>query len=701
MTFYNVLKNDEINQQRMIENVYGRWDVCYENFSNQNKTILKQTRKVDEMVEVEITGILDNSCMIANYQKDFFDLASIKIRGRLPQNNQEILSKTGNIGDRVTLSIKHQDYQMTIVGLINDYDQKWVMNAYDYFSYDLDTIKTQTFVSGQVNNNTLNSIDFNNQVIYKNYPVLAIPSQYAYYHYVNNSLTEASSTIDDDSSQTDDLNIVMVFAIIGILASHVYTMNDQKEKLLLYKSLGMTNKQLFTYIFYETVVLALLAFLISVFLSYLLSYGVYQIIDNYTKQVIFTYHFVSMIPYIAVIFLVIIISAFFACYIILIQSLGSVIHKKERTIKKKYHKAARMTVFQISRKEMNYHGGYMTSIAIMSAIILTLFSSLISYPIENLYQLADGERYCFYYRIETDHPHMFDNISLQSKQYKIIEKCCIKYEENGMSYQPFVAYQDDEDYSQYQLIEGRMIENEGECVYKYEGYTVYSDDDNGELEVVRYQPTPPQIGKMIHIYDDKGNVIKSLKVVGIIFQEEIETNYLESQFDARYSDYYLVDKQSLPTNNIEYSYEGYSSKDILPLLKSEDNQLSIYINYDSQIDTKTSIESFIQDILLIIVGIVFIILTFIVFIDRLFKDLKLLRCLGMTNKQVLKMNMVIYCYSMLVVVVYYNIYTSNSLLETSILFIYMFVFFVIFMILTYVQLKKDDSFLPSDVKRYY
>ena len=74
MTFYNVFKNDEINQQRVLENVYGRWDVCYENFSKQNKTFLKQTRKVDEIVDVEITGILDDGCVMANYQEDFFDL---------------------------------------------------------------------------------------------------------------------------------------------------------------------------------------------------------------------------------------------------------------------------------------------------------------------------------------------------------------------------------------------------------------------------------------------------------------------------------------------------------------------------------------------------------------------------------------------------------------------------------------------------
>lgn len=701
MTFYNVFKNDEINQQRVLENVYGRWDVCYENFSKQNKTFLKQTRKVDEIVDVEITGILDDGCVMANYQEDFFDLASIELKGRLPQNNQEILSKTGNIGDRVILSIDHQDYQMTIVGLINDYDQKWVMDAYDYFSHDLDIIKTQTFISGQISNNTLDGVDFNNQVIYKNYPVLDTPSQYAYYHYSNNILTEGYSYIADDSSQTDDLNIVIVFAIIGILASHFYTMNDQKEKLLLYKSLGMTNKQLFIYIFYETVILALLAFLISFPFSYLLSYGVYQMIASYTKELIFDYHFISMLPYVAVIFLTIIIAAFFACYIILIQSLGSVIHKKERTIKKKYHKASRMNVYQICCKEMSYHRGYVTSIAMISAITLTLLSSLVSFPVENLYQLTGDENQNFYYHIETDQPHILDNISFQSKRSEIIEHCCTQYVDNEMTYEPFVVYQEDKDYSQYQLIEGRMIENIDECVYKFEGYKVYSDEENGESQVVGYEPLPPQIGEMIHIYNDTGNIIQSLKVVGILFQEEIETNYLKSQFDAINENYYLVDKQSLPMNNMYYSYEGYSSKDILPFLKSDAKRLSIYINYENQIYTKTSIESFIQDILLIIVGIVFILLIFIVFIDRLFKDLKLLRCLGMTNKQVLKMNMYIYCHSMFLVVVYYNIYISYYLSKISILFIYMFIFFVIFMVLTYVQLRKDESFLPADVKRYY
>ena len=230
MIFYNVLRNDEINQQKVKESLYGRWDICYENLSNQDKHRLKKTRKIDEMLQVEMTGILDDGSYMANYNKQFFDLASIKVQGRLPSKQNEILSKKGKINDVVTLNINGQDQQVTIVGLINDYDKNWVMIAYDYFSYERDMIKTHTFVSGETMSNSLGSYHgLHNHIVYMNYPLLSTPSQNVSYNY-NGSIymTEYGSSVDSDPSQTNYFNIILVFAIIGILVSSVYTMKDQK-----------------------------------------------------------------------------------------------------------------------------------------------------------------------------------------------------------------------------------------------------------------------------------------------------------------------------------------------------------------------------------------------------------------------------------------------------------------------------------------
>lgn len=703
MTFYNVLKNDEINQQKVKERVYGKWDICYENLSNQDKQMLKKTRQIDEVLQVEVTGILDDGSYMANYNKEFFNLASIKVQGRLPSNQNEILSKKGKINDDVTLKINGQDQQLTIVGLINDYDKNWVMIAYDYFSYDREMIKTHTFVSGETMSNFLGSYHGSkNHAVYMNYSLLSTPSQYVSYIYDDSGyMTGFGSSVDDDSSQTNYFNIILVFAIIGILASSVYTMKDQKERFLLYKALGMTNKQLFVYIFYETIVLALMALMISIPFSGLLSYGILQIIYYYTKQGSFVYDFISMLPYVAVIFLTIVIAAFFACYIILIQSLGSLIHKKERTIKKKYHKAKRMTVFQISCKEMGYHKSYIFSIAIISAFTLTLLSSLLSYSLQNLYQINQSGTPYFYYRIYFPQKENLDIASFHDLGYQRFATVPVK--DSLKAYDDvatLVGYQK-EDYSQYQLIEGRMIENIDECVYKFKGYAVYSDEEDGNSHIIGYKTydglSYPKIGEQVDVYDENGNIFQSYKVVGLLFQDEWESDDNQVQLPDDYSSCYLVDEQTLPENE-KFTYVGDSSKYLLPILVEKYNQMTIDIYYQETTFTTTTIESFIQDMILIIVGVTFIILIFIVFVERLFQDLKLMRCLGMTKKQALQVNVYIYCYSMLLVACYDLIYTTQSLI---VLFVYMSLFFIIFMSLTYFKLKTEDSFLPTEVKRNY
>ena len=701
MTFYNVLRNDEINQQKVKESLYGRWDICYENLSNQDKQSLKKTRQIDEMLQVEMTGILDDGSYMANYNKQFFDLASIKVQGRLPSKQNEILSKKGKINDVVTLNINGQDQQVTIVGLINDYDKNWVMIAYDYFSYERDMIKTHTFVSGETMSNSLGSYHgLHNHVVYMNYPLLSTPSQNVSYNY-NGSIymTEYGSSVDSDPSQTNYFNIILVFAIIGILVSSVYTMKDQKERFLLYKALGMTNKQLFVYIFYETIVLALVALIISILISVLLSYGILQIIYHYTKQGSFDYDFISMLPYVAVIFLTIVIAAFFACYIILIQSLESLIHKKERTIKKKYHKAKRMTVFHISCKEMKHHQNYIFSIAIISAFTLAMLSSLLSYPLQNLYQVEQSGMPYFYYRIYFPQKEKLDIPSFHDLSYQRFATATIKDSLKISDAATLVGYQK-ENVSQYQLIEGRMIENSDECVYKFKGCAIYSDEEDGDSSIIGYETydglSYPKIGEQIDVYDENENLFHSYKVVGLLFQDELES-YDQRKFDEVHDSYYLVDEQTLPENE-KYVYEGDSSKFLLPILEEKYNQMTIAIYYQETTFTMTTIESFIRDIVLVVVGVTFIILIFIVFVERLFQDLKLMRCLGMTKKQALQVNMYIYCYSMWFVVCYDFIYTTQSLI---ILFVYMSIFFIIFMSLTYYRLKADDSFLPTEVKRYY
>ena len=184
--------------------------------------------------------------------------------------------------------------------------------------------------------------------------------------------------------------------------------------------------------------------------------------------------------------------------------------------------------------------------------------------------------------------------------------------------------------------------------------------------------------------------------MGLLFQDELES-YDQRKFDEVHDSYYLVDEQTLPENE-KYVYEGDSSKFLLPILEEKYNQMTIAIYYQETTFTMTTIESFIRDIVLVVVGVTIIILIFIVFVERLFQDLKLMRCLGMTKKQALQVNMYIYCYSMWFVVCYDFIYTTQSLI---ILFVYMSIFFIIFMSLTYYRLKAEDSFLPTEVKRYY
>ena len=358
-----------------------------------------------------------------------------------------------------------------------------------------------------------------------------------------------------------------------------------------------------------------------------------------------------------------------------------------------------MTVFHISCKEMKHHQNYIFSIAIISAFTLAMLSSLLSYPLQNLYQVEQSGMPYFYYRIYFPQKEKLDIPSFHDLSYQRFATATIKDSLKISDAATLVGYQK-ENVSQYQLIEGRMIENSDECVYKFKGCAIYSDEEDGDSSIIGYETydglSYPKIGEQIDVYDENENLFHSYKVVGLLFQDELES-YDQRKFDEVHDSYYLVDEQTLPENE-KYVYEGDSSKFLLPILEEKYNQMTIAIYYQETTFTMTTIESFIRDIVLVVVGVTFIILIFIVFVERLFQDLKLMRCLGMTKKQALQVNMYIYCYSMWFVVCYDFIYTTQSLI---ILFVYMSIFFIIFMSLTYYRLKADDSFLPTEVKRYY
>lgn len=696
IALFNTLNNDRIIQQKVKEKLYGNWNICYEDINDNDIKIIKDLKDYEKLVNVELVDVLDQNILVANYQKDFFDMAFIQLTGNVPKNNNEIIVKKsiGQIGEKIDLKINGIFRQFLIVGTINNYDKYWCIHGYDYFTYQLSPMHLQTYIKGNINSYEHNS----SNVVFNLFLESSIGDLFVEYN-LNDDNYSFVSHGDDESKKT--VNIFLVFVIVILLVGIIYTMNQRKERFLLLKSLGMSNRQVTEYIFYETVCLMLISLVISLVLGCLLSWFMSLLIFTLTGYYHFSYDLYSLIPYIGILFLMMLVATYFSYIIISFQSLDSLIHKKRRTKMKKYHKACKMNIFHLANREIKQHYSYMIGIIVLSIYLLMYTMNAVKYINMHFYgqsyNASINDEDSYYYGLTFNQKTYFDNDEINNfAERQFCNKYVNKYtisdsEEFECTISQLVAYKDN-DFDDIKLSEGRMPTNSHECVIKY----LFSSQEKDKQ--------PYDIGDTLLIQNEENEKKIPFQVVGIIYYEDDSAyygvnDYIEDQ------DYLLVLEDAILKDEWRYYYRFSTKKDITLFLNEKYDLYSFRKEYKNQLYFQSTIIDFMYDMMTIIIAFVFLGVVIKIFIEDILKDLKLLKCLGMTNKQALNMSVYIYGYCMMMNAFWFMVYVildRCDIKNTIIVFIiYLAIMLLVFVSMMNHQIKKEYNFLPSDVKRYY
>lgn len=715
IAIYNTLYNDQIINQKTREEQYGNWNICLEDISQKDLGLIKNTKDYESITDIELTGILDNDSQIANYQNDFFQLAHIELTGQVPKNDNEIIVKKGlgKIGETLSLTFNKQTNQYKVVGTINDYDEKWCMNAYDYFTYKLTPIHHYIYIKGNPQYETIFSdavfnLLLDDTVVYRA----------AAYNRYNNEGTGLFASVDLGEYENNAFNIILAFAVIGVFVGISYNMSQRKERLLLFRSLGMANRQMRDYIFYETICLVLISLIISFVLGYSLSWFMSYMISLLTGQYYFSVQLFALFPYIGILILMTFVASYFSYMIISLQSQDSLIHKKRRMKIKKYNKAHKMNVFHITNKEIRNHYNLILCIIVLSVYVLYALTSFIDYSRYNAgafsYQIYDGEDIYFKYSLKSSQPIIYDKKKIE---YMVGEK---KFSENYMrdnevstseslityenGHEHFIQdtiselmltpYQEEDD--NFMIYKGRKPEKNNECLYEIYGNAQDVLNENLDYDV----------GDTISLHNIYNQLQLEYKIVGIAYVFDYYDDFVYSE-----GKHFVVLEDSIPESEWSYLYAFYDNRDLSFYFNNNYDDFTLSMEYNNATYTKSMVKDLLYSFITVIIGIVFLILILKIFIDKVVKDLKLMRCLGMTNKQIIKMISYMFGYCFIIVLGIYSLYVVNSYAYIVniayrktfvIIFISYFTgVFIAILLLIYFKLKKVFNFLPSDVQRYY
>lgn len=719
IAFFNTLKNDQIISQKMREKLYGNWNICYEDIDDESLKLIKNIKDYKSITDVELIDVTSSNERIANYNESFFQLASIKLTGHIPQSNDEIIVKKhiGKIGETINLTINDQFKQFKIVGVINDYDQKWCMDAYTYFTYQLTPIHHQTYIKAKIRTYLQNDTHY----IFNTFLEDSITEFSIQYQFFNHEsfMNEYQYEIGNTDYQTS-IDIVLVFAVIGLLIGISYTMTQRKERLFLLKSLGMTNRQMLTYIFYETICLVVFSLIVSFGLGFILSWLMSLMISCLTDKYYFSFHLGSLISYLGILVLMILVITFFSYMIISLQSLDSLIYRKRRTKLKKYNKAIKMSVFHLTNIEIKHHAGIFLSVIILSVSILVTLTSLIDYSrftfFKSFYDIYNHDLY--EYQMKINHQINFDKNIIQEHIDEYMYSTMYSLEDDiGQSHYrvvdeekgyggieipaiTLVGYEKTQLDNQFVIYQGRLPENKDECICTGNGSysTIY--EDNKEIREYDFDY---QVGDKISLINQGNQSKVEYTVVGQVISKEDEIDPMSFEYDIA-NNSLMVLKDSIQQENWSFFYIFYDEKDLQFYFNRNVDNFTLYKHFISQTYTSTLLKELLYNIGIFIIEIVFLVLILKIFIERMMKDLKLLRCLGMTNRQILQMNLCILGYCLLNIAGIYSLFVFMGSMDVKYMLIfisYAIMMSFIFLMIIYRNLKKGFIFLPSDVHRYY
>lgn len=686
ITVYNVSYNESIKIKNEKERKYGKWDIVYEDLNKKDISIIKNLKDYDQLINVECTGILKYNQKIMNYNKDFFNMAAIELTGDIPQNSDEIIVKKsiGNIGDYIDLNIEQTVKRFKIVGVVNDYDKNWCIYAFDYFTYHLPSVHHYTFIKGNIatyeapEDKYIFNLFLNDDLIQikKGYYKESYETQYVGYIPVRSNFSDESI-----------LNIIMAFAVAGIAVAVGYTMIHKQERLLLLKGLGMDENQIRRYLFYETVCLVIISLICSIVLGLVLTFFISYAIYLLTEQYYFHFTLMPLCSYLGILVLLTLVIVYFTYFVLFFRSLDSLIFRKQRTKKNKYHKAAKMHIFNIARREIRHHWSVLVSVNMIALYLLYILNSIISsgfnIQFHDVYKISDLSQpgYQYYYRSEDkmnfDHQIVGDDISEQvySKYYDISDNI-----EEGYPY--LIATYEQNDTDQYVLFDGQLPVTYHQCLYRTWGSSEYFS-----MADSRYQ-----IGDLVTLKNDES--ILEYEITGIILNE-----YEDDEF-YQLNDSFIVFENTIPDDKKQYFYSFSNHRDLTEYFNQNYTDYHLVKEYNNAASTESMAKLFVYDLICVLIGITILVLVLNIFIEKSIQDLRLYRCLGMTYIQMFWLNIFMFLLMIIPLTGIYLACIQNMIqMILCVVFVLLIGLFLVGKIM--MKMKKQFEFLPSEVKRYY
>lgn len=709
----------EIEQKK----TYGGWSVCYENQDDAILELLSQSDVIDEIVSLEVNGVLSNGNYIANYSSDYFKMNSVELlEGDYPlaYNEVVVLKSSGkHIGDSIQISYEYpqkgsQTYQ--VVGIMNDYSQQWSNPAVDYFVYNHVIYNRYTYVSSALPIADLIGID---DCIY-NFSLL---SQDVKFEIDKQSgiVSPYKYTLSKGQDNTMMNSFILVVSA-GLFIAVFYNVNQREKSVFLLRCIGMSKKNMRQYIFFEVIIITIIALLISLVVGSVMLLGLSIFYYTKIQSFLFVEGFIKSVTYISLLLVFIVCFVYLSILPISIHSMDSLIHKKERKIMKKYHKAKYMSIPKLSEKMGGRYIHYVGSIASLILIQVICINSLFGIKSDVNDPSAKYEHPKYDYFME-----YYDEEFLKSIDDVIEEKIVLKYRYmntgKGMYYVYSTDYLD-----RYRLInDAELPQNKGECLmYDFHGYdrfkvneTVYAYKDVWDEALqkdVRDDIVLTVVGEIglndlywftqDHYYLLKMPVDTSAFVVSDdTFEEEqwkyftfIRTNknifFQVNELSNHHSPYYVSEGNQ------------YSSSYFRDL-----NDLSMVAYVPSPLNVGGLLNSNLIYAPVLAIAILFVVFMMRLLVERLNKDLKLTRCLGMTFKQTmlvyLNIGANIIAYPMIYFFIMMSVASqSNILFEIfkQILFIAVVVSSINllgFILYAYKKTNSTVTFYPTDVERYY
>lgn len=688
ITVYNISYNENKKIQNEKERLYGKWNIVYEDLAEKEINIIKTLKSYEQLINVECTGILDNEKKVMNYQQDFFKMAAIELKGNIPQNNKEIIIKKskGKIGDFIDLDINQSTQRFKVVGIVNDYDKNWCINAFDYFTYDLPSLHHYTFIKGNIKTYETpeNKYIFN---LFLDDDIMQITKEY--YKQSDYTTCVGYDPVKSNFNDETTLNVIMVFAVVGIAVAVGYTMLHKQERLILLKGLGMDESQIRRYIFYETVCLLIVSLICSIALGFISTLCITIIIYFLSGQYYFHFTLIPLFPYLGILILLILVIVYFTYFVILFRSLDSLIFKKRRMKKNKYHKAAKMHIFNIAIREIRHYRLILLSVNMISLYVLFILNSFISYgfngefhtpyEISNLSQPA----YLYYYRsvdkLDSDYQGINEVISesIYGEYYDINDDI-----EDGNSY--LLATYDQNNTDQYILFEGELPVLPWQCLYR-----TYGNSKFFSMTDSRYQ-----IGDHVTL-KNKDSIIE-YEITGIVL-----TDYDNDDEFYRLNDSFIVFENTIPDDKKQYFYSFFSQYDLTEYFNQNFTNYHLIKEYNNVTLAQSQTKLFIYDLISALIGITILILILNIFIDKLIMDLKLYRCLGMCYLQIILLNLFMTLLMIIPLTAIYLVVTGYHMIQILILVVFVLMIGLFLIGKTILKMNKQFEFLPSEVKRYY